>query len=431
MKTSKRGTLLGTGVALILCTQAAPGVEPEPVDRLPPPAEPNAGDRDRLRQDLAEQAERLAELKRRLALEMEKLEDTQRRVRAIQRQLGTPSETGPARLARADAAALSGRGSDDGAPRVDPTLDVATVFSQPSILTPKGSFVFEPSLQYSFSSSDRVSILGYSVLNAVLIGQIDVRNVNRSTWTTALTGRYGLTNRLEIEARLPFLYRSDDTVTRSVGEVARSDLFSSDGAGLGDIELAARYQLNVPKPDGAFYVAGVRLKTRTGKDQYEVDYDPSFNLPNELPTGSGFFSLQPSLSAVLPTDPVVFFGGINYVWNIKRDVDATIPYQNNLVYYTQHIGEVDPGDSIGFNFGMGLGLNERSSFSLSYEHTWIDKTEIDGTVANEALAVQLATLQAGFSYRLSKRASLNLSIGAGLTEDTPDTTLTLRVPMRF
>lgn len=429
MKTSKRGALLGTSLALILCAQAAHGTESRPGDRPPLPADPGTGERDRLEQALAEQAKLLAELKERLALEMRKLEDTQRRVHAIQRQLGTPAEIDPARLAHADAA-LSGRGSD-GAPRVDPTLDVATVFSQPSILTPKGSFVFEPSLQYSYSSSDRVSILGYSVLNAVLIGQIDVRSVNRSTWTAALTGRYGLTNRLEVEARLPFLYRSDDTVTRSVGEVARSEMFSSDGAGLGDIELAARYQINVPKPDGAFYVAGLRLKTRTGKDQYEVDYDPNFNLPNELPTGSGFFSLQPSLSAVLPTDPVVFFGGVNYVWNIKRDVDATIPYQNNLVYYTQHIGEVDPGDSIGFNFGMGLGLNERSSFSLSYEHTWIDKTEIDGSVANEALAVQLATLQAGFSYRLNKRANLNLSIGAGLTEDTPDTTLTLRLPMRF
>lgn len=430
MKTSTRGTVVGTSAALILCAQAAYGVESGTGGRQPLDAEPRAADQDRLRQELAEQARLLAELKQRLALEMKKLEETQHRVRAIQSQLGAPVEIDPGRLAGVDAAALSGRGSE-GAPRVDPTFDVATVFSQPSILTPKGSFVFEPSLQYSFSSSDRVSILGYSVLNAVLIGQIDVRSVNRSTWTTAFTGRYGLTNRLEIEARLPFLYRSDDTVTRSVGGVARPDLFSSDGAGLGDIELAARYQLDVPKSDGAFYVAGVRLKTRTGRDQYEVDYDPNFNLPNELPTGSGFFSLQPSLSAVLPTDPVVFFGGINYVWNIKRDVDATIPYQNNLVYYTQHIGEVDPGDSIGFNFGMGLGLNERSSFSLSYEHTWIDKTEIDGNVANEALAVQLATLQAGFSYRLNKRANLNLSIGAGLTENTPDTTLTLRVPMRF
>ena len=346
-------------------------------------------------------------------------------------QLGMPVDIHPTQVAQADDSMYRGRGPGPDTSRVSTTLDVATVFNQPSIMTPQGTFIFDPSLQYSFSSSDRVSIIGFSVLNAVLIGQIDVRSVNRSSWIATLGGRYGLTNRLEIEARVPYVYRTDDTVTRSIGGVATDQLFSSDGNGLGDIELAARYQLNAPRDDGAFYVAGLRLKTRTGKDQYEVDYDLNFNLPKELATGSGFYSLQPSLSAVLPADPVVFFGGINYVWNIKRDVDTTIRYTDNNVVNFQTIGEVDPGDSVGLNFGMGLALNERSSFSLSYEHTWIDKTTFDGQVANDALAVQLATLQAGFSYRLNKRTNLNLSVGAGLTEDTPDTTVTLRVPIRF
>jgi len=188
----------------------------------------------------------------------------------------------------------------------------------------------------------------------------------------------------------------------------------------------------VPTGDAPFYVAGLRLKTRTGKDQYEVAYDTDFNLPKELPTGSGFYSLQPSLSMVLPADPVVFFGGINYTWNIKRDVNASIPFTNSSgTVTTRSIGEVDPGDSLGLNVGMGLGLNERSSFSLSYEHTWIDKTRLDGKVADGSMWVQLATLQAGFSYRLNKRTNFNLSIGAGLTDDTPDTTVTLRLPIRF
>lgn len=430
---SEKGTWVRTGLMMMLSTPAALAEVPQQANVAAPAAVDSAGvDFKTLRQQLAEQKEILKEQQERLALEMKKLEASRRHIEVMQAQLGEPVEIDPQRLAQADESIYRGRGNEaSGADRVDNVLDVATVFSQPSILTPKGTFVFDPSLQYSYSSSDRVSILGFSVLNAVLIGQIDVRSVNRNNWTATLGGRYGLTNRLEIEARVPYLYRSDDTVTRSIGGVAKADLFSSDGNGLGDIELAARYQLNVPKGNDAFYIAGLRLKTRTGKDQYEVDYNPDFNLPKELPTGSGFYSLQPSLSAVLPADPVVFFGGINYIWNIKRDVNATIPYQDNLVYYTQHIGEVDPGDSLGLNFGMGLALNERSSFSLSYEHSWIDKTEIDGYVANEALVVQLATLQAGFSYRLNKRTNLNLSIGAGLTDDTPDTTVTLRVPIKF
>ncbi|OGU21977.1 MAG: hypothetical protein A2580_12570 [Hydrogenophilales bacterium RIFOXYD1_FULL_62_11] len=428
---SKHGTLksramLGAGTLLIAAQFGHAASAPDQV-------EINA-----MRQQLEEQSRKLTQQQQLLEAELKKLEqhrhalqETRRNIEAMRVQLGMPVDIHPTQVAQADDSMYRGRGPGPDTSRVSTTLDVATVFNQPSIMTPQGTFIFDPSLQYSFSSSDRVSIIGFSVLNAVLIGQIDVRSVNRSSWIATLGGRYGLTNRLEIEARVPYVYRTDDTVTRSIGGVATDQLFSSDGNGLGDIELAARYQLNAPRDDGAFYVAGLRLKTRTGKDQYEVDYDLNFNLPKELATGSGFYSLQPSLSAVLPADPVVFFGGINYVWNIKRDVDTTIRYTDNNVVNFQTIGEVDPGDSVGLNFGMGLALNERSSFSLSYEHTWIDKTTFDGQVANDALAVQLATLQAGFSYRLNKRTNLNLSVGAGLTEDTPDTTVTLRVPIRF
>ncbi len=428
MKMPKKRVWFRASLALMLSTHVAYAETLRQTGR----DAPADADYPTLRQQLAEQAKNLAEQQQRLALEMKKLEEAQRRIQAMQGQLGMPVEIQPQRhLAQADESTFRGRGNEAG--RVDATtLDVATVFSQPSILTPKGAFVFDPSLQYSFSSSDRVTVVGFSVLNAVLIGAIDVRSVNRSNWIATLGGRYGLTNRLEVEARVPYIYRSDDSLSRRISGSAIDESFNSDGNGLGDIELAARYQLNVPAGDDPFYIAGLRLKTRTGKDQYEVEYDTDFNLPKELPTGSGFYSLQPSLSMVLPADPVVFFGGINYTWNIKRDVDASIPFTNSLGTVTSRsIGEVDPGDSIGLNFGMGLGLNERSSFSLSYEHTWIDKTKLDGQVADGSMSVQLATLQAGFSYRLNKRTNLNLSIGAGLTDDTPDTTVTLRAPIRF
>jgi hypothetical protein len=80
---------------------------------------------------------------------------------------------------------------------------------------------------------------------------------------------------------------------------------------------------------------------------------------------------------------------------------------------------------------MGLSLNERSSFSLSYEHTWIGKSTFAGLTTTNALDVQLGTLQTTFAYRLNKSTNLNLTIGAGLTEDTPDTTMTLRIPIKF
>lgn len=398
---------------------------------------PDDPDMNAIRQQLAEQSKSLAEQAKQLdadfqKLEMHKksLEATQRKLDALQAQLGMPVELKPERLSQAEQRNLRGRGTDDA--RIDNTLDVATVFSQPSILTPKGSFVLEPSLSYAYSTSDRVSVIGFSVENAVLIGIIDVRSVQRNSWTAAISGRYGLTPRLEIEAKIPYLYRDDNTVMRDLAATSSNELFAVDGHGLGDIEVAARYQLNVPQGDDPFYIAGLRLKTRTGSDPFDVEYDTATNLPMKLATGSGFYSLQSSLSAVLPSDPAVFFGGINYLYNMKRDVNKDIGTTNpSGVPVPNTIGEVDPGDSMGLNFGMGLSLNEKSSFSLGYEHTWIGKTENDGVALDTATSTQLASLLLGYSYRLSKRTNLNLSLSAGLTDDTPDTQVTLRLPIRF
>ena len=43
----------------------------------------------------------------------------------------------------------------------------------------------------------------------------------------------------------------------------------------------------------------------------------------------------------------------------------------------------------------------------------------------------LGTLLLGYSYRLNSQRSLNVSLGAGLTRDTPDVTLTVRMPVTF
>jgi nucleoid-associated protein YgaU len=388
-----------------------------------------------IKQKLAEQSRVLAEQQRQLAADMMKLEAhkqaleaSQQRLESLQKQLGMASDE-----RRADDSELlvSGGQSEGGAQDV-PEVDVGALFGEPTILTPRGRFVFEPSLQYSYYSSDRVSIVGYTILPALVIGLIDVRSVKRDTWIAAATLRYGLTNRWELEAKVPYVYREDDTLSRPVNlePSAENRLFSSDGNGLGDIELAARYQLNLPRGNDPFYIAGLRFKARNGTDPFEVDYSSDTTSANafgtfqtELPTGSGFYSLQPSLSAVLATDPAVFYGGINYLWNMKRDVNKTVA--------GNPVGEIDPGDSVGINLGMGLGLNEKSSFSLGYEHTWIGEAEVDTPSSSASTSTQLASLLLGFSYQLSKTTNFNLTIGAGLTDDTPDTQITVRLPIRL
>ncbi len=315
--------------------------------------------------------------------------------------------------------------------------EVAPIFEQPGVLTQRGKYVFEPAIQYGYSSSNRVALVGYTVIPALLIGLIDVREVKRNTTTATATLRTGLTNRIEVEAKLPYVYRSDATVSREVFTgTAVERAFETSGKAVGDVEVAARYQLNNGGADMPFFIGGLRLKSRTGKDPFEVTTDcqkrcvgeniTGSGLPLELPTGSGFYSLQPSLTWLFPSDPAVFFGSFSYLHNFKRDVSRTV-----LGGEKESLGTIAPGGVIGFNFGMGLALNDKASFSVGYDHNSVGRTKQNGRAVPGSVRMQLGTLLIGYSYRLSDKKTLSVAVGAGLTRDTPDVTLMVRVPMSF
>ena len=323
-----------------------------------------------------------------------------------------------------------GRAPDDAAraPKVAP------IFEQPGVLTPRGKYVIEPSIQYAYSSSNRISLVGYTIIPAILVGVIDIREVRRTTLTGALTGRFGLTNRFELEARIPYVYRNDTAVGREFlqGAATNSTTADATGKGIGDIEVTGRYQFNSGGADKPYFIGSLRLKSRTGKDPFEVETSKSVigfrndGIQTELPTGSGFYGVQPGLTMLYPSDPAVFFGTISYLHTFSRD-----NVSRNTDQGPEFLGKVSPGGIFGFNFGMGLGLNERSSFSIGYDHAIVGKTKIEGQTPADAVRVQLGTLLLGYSYRLDSTKSLNISLGAGLTRDTPDVTLTARMPFSF
>lgn len=419
-----RGGLLG---ALIIAlgghAQAADESQSANVEALKRQLDDQTNRIEALKRDLAAQEAKVAEMRRQMGLE---------KVRGGQAPARSQAASQPERVAQAQPQTQPQQPVGQAPDTTEARPQIAPIFEQPGVLTPKGKFVVEPSLQYSYSSNNRIALVGYTIIPAIVVGLIDVREVKRNTWTTTLTGRYGLTNRLEVEARVPYVYRSDDSVGREVGGGAAQDqAFNATGKGIGDIEVTGRYQLNQGGPDTPYYIGGLRFKSRTGKDAFETPVSATVEgarvgqgLQTELPTGSGFYTLQPSLTALFPSDPAVFFGSVSYQYNFKR----TGVVQKRSDGPDQEIGEVQAGGVFGFNLGMGLAINDRASFSLGYDHQSVAKPKINGSAPANAVRVQLGQLLVGYSYRLSDKQSVNFSLGAGLTRDTPDLTLSLRVP---
>ncbi|SHO43656.1 transporter [Desulfopila aestuarii] len=298
-------------------------------------------------------------------------------------------------------------------------LDVSSIFDQPGVLTPKGSLNLEPSFMYSYSSSDQLSLVGYTIIPAITIGLIDVRRISRDTFVAGITARYGLTNRLEIEGRIPYVYRYEEASTSPFATDSNVAHSSTDGYGLGDIDMAVRYQLNRQEVGGPSFIASLRVKSDTGTSPFDVEYDPETLLYTESPTGSGFWGIQPGITFIYPSDPAVFFGSLSYTWNVERDIGVV-----DGVYF----GDFDPGDFYGFSFGMGLALNEKASFSLGYDHTIVMKNKIDGNTIDDEVDVQLGILMIGYSYLVRDDLSVVVSLGLGITEAAPDAQITIKVP---
>lgn len=322
-----------------------------------------------------------------------------------------PRDNGVVRSASPTAQATPVQEEDK--PRERP--EVPLIVEKGGVLLRQGEIVVEPSVDFSLVETNRVEVAGFTVLPAILVGNFNISQVERETLSAALTGRVGVTDRLEFEARIPYVRRDDRETRRPIGTGAAADeTIEIDGDGLGDIEFAAHYQVNDGTGRLPFFVANMRAKSDTGTSPFDVDTDADGN-PTELPTGTGFWSLQPSITALLPTDPAVIFANVNYTWNIARDVDG--------------FGDIDPGDTFGGSLGVGFALNERLSMSMAYDHVYVLKTTQNDSSTNSAF--HIGRMLFGGSYRFADRAAINLNFAVGVTEQAPDIQTELRVPVSF
>lgn len=230
---------------------------------------------------------------------------------------------------------------------------------------------------------------------------------------------------------MPYLSIHEDLREREAFQGTPVDtLRESSGSGVGDIEASIRYQLNDGLDGWPYVIGSLRLKAPTGDSPYDVEQktvrdsqgNPIGVELSERPTGSGFWSVEPGLSLIYPSDPAVLYGNLSYVYTLKDDKG----FENGKT--------IDPGNVIRFGFGMGFAFNERTSFSLGYDQSIIQKTryerDIDLFAANFD-RIQIGSLSFGLSQRLTPSTSLSVTINVGVTENAPDSEITLKLPISF
>ena len=309
----------------------------------------------------------------------------------------------------------------------NPAADVTALPEGARVLTPAGRFVAEASVEYDRTSSNRLVFRGVEIVPGIQLGLIDANEVARDTVVGTADFRYGILDRLEVEARIPFLYRHDRLTVLSQqispSVPASTQTTNLEGKHLGDIELGLRYQLNRGTQGGPIYVGGLRVKTTTGVGPYDVNFD-SNGIATELGTGSGFWAVEPSVTMLFPSDPVVIFINVGYLHNFKQNVDKNIG--------NTHVGEVSPGDAIDTSLGFGFALNPQFSFSLGFSNTYILPTRTElGTTVQNSNSLEAGSLTVGLSYIFSPTLTLSSNFDFGMTADAPDMRVVFRLPYRF
>ena len=227
------------------------------------------------------------------------------------------------------------------------------------VLTPKGTLYVEPAVDFATSSDNRFFFQGVEIASAVLIGAIEATDTDRRAITESFGVRYGLTNRLEVDGSISYVSRQDRVSGVSIDNntAATRDL---GGYGIGDANFGLHYQLNNGR-SFPYTIVNLRAKAPTGDGPFDVDRDID-GFDTELATGSGFWTIEPSLSFILPTSPAVIFANVGYQANLSVTPNSFIGPNTTILSF-------DPGDAIRTSLGVGISLNEKLSLNFGYDQS--------------------------------------------------------------
>ncbi len=287
------------------------------------------------------------------------------------------------------------------------------------VLLNKGKFELEYTFSFTYYSANQIYLESFAILDPVFLtlGKFGVESAKRHIFVNTIALRYGILDNLQIDLNVPFVYRYDRVIRQGTGGQEQT----MDRAGIGDVSLNLSFQPIRETKSRPAIILNFGYKSKTGKSPYEID--PK----NDVPTGTGYQSLRFSLSWVKSIDPVVVYGSMGYMYNMPESVDQTVEGRT--------LEKVYPGDTISLALGFAYALAYNFSMNVQYINNYIlptyvktaggSKSKVAGSTFNSAM------LKLGTGWAISPKLPLSFSLYIGLTNDSPDYTVEVRVPFKF
>lgn len=272
-------------------------------------------------------------------------------------------------------------------------------------LLKKGKISLQFDADYSYYRDSRIDIAIDNSSSSLT--RFRIQEDAQHTIATNFDLSYGLRNNLTLNAVLPLVTKFD----------TQSDLQTT---GLGDISLGLRWQPVPLKRGLPATTLFANLSTATGDSPYDI------NINENLSTGKGYYALSLGASMSKVADPIVLFASGSYVTSTQ--VSGLDQERGG-----RRLATVEPGDSLGMSMGLAYSLNYDVSLTASYQQSYSFSSTYTFTNGEYVSTAASTSASLGFSLglRTNPKRIVNVNLGYGLTEDTPDVTLGFSMPIDF
>lgn len=294
----------------------------------------------------------------------------------------------------------------------------------------------ELAMSYTHFDNARINLDGFLALDAIFLGTISIDRINADIFTLEPSIDLGLSDRLFIDASFPLLSRISNFQSGGAGGSAAGLAEKTiRGTGIGDASVGVSYRLFPESLNTPDVVLNTRVKFPTGRHPFGIGFtevtgtEGNLSVPDRLSYGTGVYGASVGVSVLKTLDPMVVFGSATYFHNFGRNFDDIDEIPGDQP------GRVKIGNAYQFGAGLAFALNDKSSISMSYTQRIVERTSLTPADRDQRIVVgsqaNVALMNLGATFSLGERLALVANVGLGLTDDSPDMAVSVRIPFRF
>jgi hypothetical protein len=236
-----------------------------------------------------------------------------------------------------------------------------------------------------------------------------ISNTRAHTITNTVSVDYGLRDNITANVALPI-----------VSKYSESSDYSGLSHGFGDLQVGARWQPFEMRRDAPSFTTSATVRLPTGRSPYRTISGQN------LATGSGTAGLTLGVNSSKVIDPIALFG--------SASVGLSAPARHlNQVRNGVALTSVSPGPTLGLGGGFAYALSYDVSTTMSFQESLSFPSRLkfdDGTSSRTNMQAS-GTFNMGLGVRIAPQNTINVSVGIGLTSDSPDFSLGMNMPLNF